>query len=263
MTDELAKPAASAGFAVVYGIADNPAKALAEEGPALRAAGCRLSPRLALIEPGTPPLMLNSRGWANLSPQAAGDLAGPTDMIRFCRWALESRTPLFARPIRLFIQSYLDFVENEVERQRLTLETLMARAGLSAADDLPTYRDWMFSALLALPNAHVACSLGEDQALNADAFARVDILFWTGREILAVLLEGLTMATPEQARRLARLKSARADLRVVRIPAMVTGGQLIPEQLREQLTGFWHGLTLPFGLFRAPALAQDYPFRVH
>jgi hypothetical protein len=216
-----------------------------------------------LIEPGTPPLMLNSRGWANLSPQAAGNLAGPTDMIRFCRWALESRTPLFARPIRLFIQSYLDFVEGEVERQRLTLETLVARAGLSAADDLATYRYWMFSALLALPNAHVACSLGEDQALNADAFARVDILFWTGREILAVLLEGLTMATPEQARRLAQLESARADLHVVRIPARVTEGQLIPEQLREQLISFWHGLTLPFGLFRAPALAKDYPFRAH
>jgi hypothetical protein len=184
-------------------------------------------------------------------------------MIRFCRYALERRTPLFARPIRLFIQSYLDFVEGEVERQRLTLETLMARAGLSAADDLPTYRDWMFSALLALPNAHVACNPGEDQALDADAFARVDILFWTGREILAVLLEGLTMATPEQARRLARLELARADLRVVRIPAVVTGGQPIPEQLRERLTNFWHGLTLPFGLFRAPALAQDYPFRSH
>ena len=248
--------APASGLAVVYGTAADPVLALAEERDALVAAGRWLSPRLALIAPDTPALRLNSHGWIDLSPQMAGDIAGPTEMLRFCRYMLERRAPLFARSIRLFLANYLDFIEAEIERQRPALEAQMVRGGLPPADDLPTYRDWLFSALLPMPNAHVACT-DPDKELGREDFAHVDILFWTGREILAVVLQGLSMPTPSQARRLARVEATQPNFKVIRIPASPEAGPSIPEPLLQELTGFWDGLALPFGLFRAPALSID------
>jgi len=248
------RQAPASELAVVYGTAIDPALAIAEERDALVAAGRWLSPRLALIAPDTPPLRLNSQGWANLSPQMAGDLAGPEEMLRFCRYTLERRTPLFVRPIRLFLANYLDFVEAEVERQRPALEAQMESSGLPAASDFPTYRDWLFSALLPMPNAHVAF-VSKGDTIGAVEFAHVDILFWTGRETLAVVLQGLTMPTPSQIRRLAAVEAAQPNFRVIHIPASLAGERSIPEPLLEKLRGCWQGLALPFGLFRVPALS--------
>lgn len=239
----------SRGHTIVFGAIEDPATALAHALAALPAGG-RLGPGIARVGPGDDPLRFNSPGWLNLRPQMASELGSHEDRVAFCDATLKSRTPLFARTLQAFLSNYIAFVRNVVETRRERLQAKLTSAGLPAEGGVLTYRDWTFSAFLPLPNAYVALPA-------AETFIRVDCAFWTGRRLVAIVLDGLTMPWPSQVRALAELGSAAPDVSIIRIPPRPVGDlSVFTGELHEQLSGFADGCTLPYGLFRLPILSR-------
>lgn len=236
---------------IVYGAIDDPGLAVVQELAAMNGAGRRLSPRLAIARPGDPALRLNSPGWAKFDSQSVADLATHEQRVGFCRRTLLARTPLFAGPVRDLVANYLGFAGEAVERQRENLERKLAQAGLPKHGGLLDVADWFFSAYLPLPNAHVFVG---NTTEDVPSFARVDCAFWTGKELIAVLLEGLTMPAPSQTRALSRLVELRPDLRVFRVRPVQSGVPAFAGgELGERLDHFADDCELPYGLFRLSA----------
>jgi len=248
-------PLRDAGAVIAYGAIDDPGIAVAQELAAMDGAGRRLSPRLAIARPGEPALRLNSHGWAKFDPQAVVELAAHDGRVGFCTRTLLARTPLFAGPVRDFVANYLAFIGETVERQRPILEEKLVRAGLPENGGLLNVWDWFFSAYLPLPNAHVLVGNASE---NSPIFARVDCAFWTGTELVVVLLDGLTMPPPSQARALAQLVEIRPDLRVFRARPVPRGAlSAFAGDLGKRLDGFADECALPYGLFRLAAISRQ------
>ncbi|MCK0209727.1 hypothetical protein MWN33_16965 [Starkeya koreensis] len=230
-------------ISLVYGIIESPSAALARE--AARPAGNGgLGPMAATIAGGTPAFRLNSPGWINAGPDIVQGVAGTQALTEYCRARLLNRVSVFALALRSFLSAYVDFAVAEVERRRDELEARLRALGLPADDGFPTYRDWVFSALLPVPQVHVA------MPGDADPVA-VDVLFWTGRSALALTLEGRTMPTPRQRRAQEAMLAAH--------PAMKAATLAVPADGHSwalcELAGHFDGALLPdtglpFGPYR-------------
>ncbi|MCS0496047.1 hypothetical protein NVS89_13160 [Ancylobacter sp. MQZ15Z-1] len=241
------------GFAISYGPITDAGEAVRQEEAAMRAAGACLSPRLALVQPGMPALRLNSAGWLRAPAAAIAGLDDSRAMLAFAGVALRRRAPLFAAPLRAFLDDYVGFVAARVEDARTVLSERLAQAGFDPEGALPHYRDWAFSALLPLPAAHVGW---REEAGGPHGFVRCDAAFWTGCELLVVFLEGGSMPTPRERRareRLALLPQVRI-LHAEREP----GRGWTDGALAAALDGFWEGCELPFGLIRPAALRDGH-----
>lgn len=232
-----------AAIELVYGIVENPAAALAQ----LRAGGAarpHLGPASAVIAEGAAPLRLNTHGWASLPPEAVQGLSGTEALTAWCRERLRNRTTAFALVTRSFLAAYLDFAAAEIERRREELEARLRAIGLPLDQGFPTYRDWIFSALLPLPHAVVRT--------GDDAFVEIDVLFWTGRTALALALGGRTMPTPRTLRARNRLAETYPQIRFAAMESPADGRSWAfgPDFL-DLLDGeLFPAAGLPFGPYR-------------
>lgn len=240
---------ADAGYTIAYGALDDPGAVLAD------ARSEPLAITSARIHPGQPALRLNTRGWLALHPSMASEFGTHAQRVAFCTEALQARTPLFARPIRAFLARYLAFVAASVEQRREDLEARLERAGLPVAGGILDYRDWFFSALLPLPNAWIVPGDGAARDLPP---ARVDCAFWTGETLVAILLGGLTMPSPRQARAIDALREGRDDIEIIHLPTATGGdGPALTPALEALFARVPDAAALPYGPFRLAGLARE------
>lgn len=229
---------------LVYGIIETPLAALARErGRAPPAGG--IGPLSARIVADTPAFRLNSPGWANAAPDIVQTLSGTDALTYYCRARLLNRVSVFSLLLRSFLAAYLDFAICEVERRREELEARLHALGLSGGEGFPTYRDWIFSALLPVPQVHLALPDGHGPVA-------VDVLFWTGRSAVALTLQGRTMPTSRQREAREALMAAHPGIRMAAMRAPADGRSWIfDEEFRALLEGvLLADAGLPFGPYR-------------
>ncbi len=150
---------------------------------------------------------------------------------------------------RRFLECYFDFVARHVESNRDALARRLERfAGVFR------YRDWVYSALMPLPRAHLHAP-ESDAPFGAETLVPVDFAFWTGTAAIAIEIRGMATRSPATDRRHARLRRAGAGIvelaEDVLQPARAAAFEAaLPEDLRL----FWRGQALPAGPLKPPAL---------
>ncbi len=171
------------------------------------------------------------------------DLADPAAQLEYLRAYSDRHCSLWGKFQKLFVARYFAFVSDEIERSRRALEDRVA-----AFEGLYHYRDWLFSALRPLPQAHLCLSDGGPPPV------RVDFAFWTGAAVLAVDLVGVETAGPAQVERAGRLLDAGVE-RVALSHAALRSGDLA-DHLPPALLGFWEHDPVPCGPFVPGMLAS-------
>ncbi len=120
------------------------------------------------------------------------------------------------------------------------------RGTLSSAQYPPADNpNWVFSALMPLPQAHVYLA---DPAARRDSFVapdmlRVDFAFWTGRRLVAVEInKSSEMGSPEVRRKDALLEQAGISVvHVLNYDLVRYGDRAIVSLLPPEITYFWEG----------------------
>lgn len=232
---------------LVYGTIENPAAALVRERGRW-AARPGIGPMSASLAEGVPALRLNTPGWMNVSPDVVQTLAGTEALTDYCRDRLVNRVPIFSLVIRSFIAAYFDHVAKEVEHRRDELEARLDAAGFRVSSGFPTYRDWIFSALLPVPQVYIATAVPG----GSDAFVAMDVLFWTGRGPVALALESGSMPTARSLRGRRALLSSHPEMTLGAIKVPSDGRSwAFEEELDHLLDGdLLPCAGLPFGPYR-------------
>lgn len=169
---------------------------------------------------------------------ADGDaLAGLRDQtLRHC--------DLWTRPLSRFVEHYFDFVSGQVTRHRNELERRLARFG-----GLYGYRDWVFSAPLPLPRAHLPVPASEDGPARR---IRVDVAFWSAGRLVAIALIGSATVTAEQWSDREVLRSAGVEIIEIDEAELAADDALL-RLLPADFHAFWRDQPFPTGAF-APDL---------
>lgn len=217
---------------IVYGLATDADRVLAElrddapPGP--------LSERHALIEMTAPALRLSSRGWASIGTDQRLDLSGADDLMLLCRERIMHSVSHFAVSVRNYVSGYLDFCRAQVDAHK---DALTPEGG-----DIYTNVDWIFSACLPMPHARILLP----KAFEGDGpgFAEVDIAFWDGAKLIAVMLEDGGTPLKSQRRRRDYLFETFPAREIV---TAGTGGAFAAADLPASMTEFWTGLDMPLG----------------
>lgn len=197
-----------------------------------------LTNRYAVIADGMPAVRLSSRGWLSVTPDERMDLPKPWDQYLLCREAILHSASQFAVQVRQFLEAYLDFCQDAVGAHRRVLEP--------DGKDLFGHEDFVFSAWLPMPRARIL--LPKDADDDVPAFAEVDVAFWDGRQITAVLIEGAQTPLKSVRRKRDYLFARHPALRVVTVPAaQVRDGVFPQDAFGEDFTAFWRGVDLPMG----------------
>ncbi len=203
---------------------------------------CRV-PHVVIDPARRAPLRLHDGPYDFIEAPPLQDLADPAAQLDYLQAYADRHCGLWAKFQKLFVTRYFAFVSAEVEASRRELE---ARA--AEFDGLYHYRDWLFSALRPLPQAHL-CLDDEDGRPPV----RVDCAFWTGAALLAVDLIGSETAGPAQQERAARLEAAGAER--FALPQAALRSDEFAAHLPDALRRFWQDDPVPSGPFVPATLA--------
>lgn len=133
---------------------------------------------------------------------------------------------VFDKYLRRWIDLYFEFVAAHARDHSGELQAL-ARTPEAVFDPLL----WGLAALRPLPRAHIPDGAG--------AFISVDIAFWDGGELIAIVFAGSAKARSAQG------LPALVRLLTIEAPGGTVGHEIIAEQLGETVTGYWRGLAVP------------------
>ena len=238
---------------LVYGLTQNPEtvrQALLRGDEEVRT----LSNRYALIGPDTPPFRLSSGGWVDIPPEAAASIPSMEDVFRSCRERILHQISPFAKPARLFLDRYFDFVDHQVTVHADCLGPQMEDG------DIFTARDWLFSAWLPLPQVRLLLDEGGGDGVTP-TYAEIDVVFWLGSRLLGIVVEGSGMLSKSRLRRLDRLQEAYPAVSILRLPQvrLGQGGADFPTDLfPDGFAEYWGGLSLPQGPYRQDVLDWEF-----
>jgi len=229
---------------VVYGLVSNPATVADEfEGSRGRdapGAPFELTNRYAVVTPSAPSLRLSTPGWIDFSPLQMLEVASSADLLALCRERLINRSSPFSKPVRLFLDRYLDFAKGQLDRHKAEL------VGADEKGEIFDYRDWIFSAWLPLPQAQVLLPTTFDRGRRN--FAELDIAFWAAGTLIGVTIEGAATPIGSKRRKLDYLAETHPRFTLVRIPRDRLDADGFPEELFPEPFGrYWRGLPLPHG----------------
>jgi hypothetical protein len=150
-----------------------------------------------------------------------------------------------------FVEAYFRFISDVVEEHNVALA-----AKLGGYEGLYDYRDWLFSAPIPLPRAHLPAPPEAGATGTPADFVRVDFAFWLGDRLVAAH-SAQSALTPRRAREYAdRLRLA--GIEVVPFAAADLAGDArgLFTRVLSRALAFWEGDVLPVGPFRSPALEE-------
>ena len=165
------------------------------------------------------------------------------DKLAFLGDHLAELCGLYAKRQRQFVALYLRFIDGTVASERAAIEDVVRRYG-----GLFGWRDYVFSALRPLPQAHLPVS---------GSFERVDFAFWTGERLAAVDVVGEETRGARWTERRQRLDGA--GIWPVEVPGAVLlkgGIEALGACLPREFAEFWRTETLPSSPFKAARLGD-------
>lgn len=182
------------------------------------------------------PLRLSDGPYAFAEPPDLIRLATTAARLDCLREHLRSLCGLWAKPPLAFLDVYFAWIG-------ATLAAAPTRAALTdAGQGLFTPEDWSFAALRPLPSALVP---------TGDATVRVDFVFWTGADFVAVELPGERRA--QRRSELARLSDSGVAVLDL-TPADLADAAALGAKLPPEFAAFWRGVKLPQSPFGARGL---------
>jgi hypothetical protein len=239
----------------------NPATVIAELGPLPEDESVLLSNRYAVISETAPALRLSSAGWIDLTPASLVNIDSPELLFELCKEKIVTRIQPFSKRIRLFVERYLEFMQAQLVRHASELASELE------SDDILTAEDWIYSAWLPLPHAQIQlpAEFGPDFGAGDENFAELDVVFWTGDQLIGVQVEQAGSMIKSKREKLDYLKEHHPQIKIVSIPRdklseSATNFPDFPGDLfDETFSCFWRGLSLPQGPNPSPILAKPFP----
>jgi len=202
-----------------------------------------LSNRFAIFSETAPAIRLSSAGWIDLTPNALVGIDTPELLFELCKEKIIARIQPFSKRIRLFVERYFEFMKAEIVEHSSEL----------ASDDIFTIEDWIYSAWLPLPHAHIQLPTG---------FAELDIAFWTGEQLIGVQVEQTGSIAKSKREKLTDLMEHHPLVKIISIPRerlSETESNFTNDLFDETFSCFWRGLNLPQGPNPSPILANPFP----
>lgn len=206
-----------------------------------------VSTRATYFESDTPCVYVNAteqravrfRHFRNIFPERLPDDKDTAEAIVFIQDYLKKKCNVQTDFERRFLDLYMEFCQERVAPTPWQIERY-------DKDNLPIPKndpDWVFDALLPLPQAHLYLTdpLQDDFSFAPKNMVKVDFVFWTGKQIIAVEIDGSSHAGSESHIRKDRLLQ-RAGVMVVHIlnsELLQHGKKTISALLPHSITHFW------------------------
>ena len=201
-----------------------------------------LSSNYALLSPSSPGLRFSSSGWLEISTRQIFNAESTEELFQISRERIINCTNQFSRLIRLFLDSYFDFLHSQIEKHKNELEPD------NVEDEVFIYKDWIFSAWLPLPQAHIL--LPPKFMDNKPSFAEIDVAFWIEGQLIGVVIDGGATPIKSRKEKLDYLVEKHPQLSIVKIPRDKLEEYTFPMDLfPKSFSYFWRTLTLPHGPF--------------
>jgi len=176
------------------------------------------------------------------------DLLGDNQLAKLRR-ALTRHCDPWQRSQHRFLECYFDFITRHVESHR---DALIGK--LEPFSTLYQFRDWVYSALIPLPRAHLHAP-NSSEAFGPETLAQVDFAFWTGSTAIAIEILGKGTRSPVVNQRHFRLRRAGVGIIELANELLESANAADFEAaLPEDLLLFWHDQALPSGLLKPAAL---------
>lgn len=205
---------------------------------------CRV-PFMIADSAGDGTFRLNSGRRDDLRGVASPGQGEEADALAALRDVVTRQCDLWSRSQARFVERYFAFVSGQVTRHRDELERRLARFG-----GLYGYSDWVFSAPLPLPRAHLPVA---DMGGGPGRRIRVDFAFWSRGRLVAIDLIGSATITAERVADRDDLRAAGVEVIEVRDDDLTDDGGL-SGLLPADFHTFWRDQPLPIGPF-APNLS--------
>ena len=140
------------------------------------------------------------------------------------------------------MDSYFDFLHSQIEKHKNELEPE------NVEDEIFIYKDWIFSAWLPLPQAHILLPITFLD--NKPSFAEIDLAFWVEGQLIGVVIDGGETPIKSRKKNLDYLVEKHPQLWVITVPRDKLEEDTFPINLfPNSFSYFWRTLTLPHGPF--------------
>jgi hypothetical protein len=197
------------------------------------------------------PLRLNSGQYEFMEPPNHRELADPADQMAFVLNHIKIQCDLWSKFQKLFLDRYFEFIAGQVEENKGQLQELISPFGL-----LYQPRDWMFSALRPLPQAHLFVSK-TDTEYSPDDLIAADFGFWGADGGIALYLSNSPNRNAARQKRYDRLEAAGINVVEIDQNNLQPDKQgMFEDQLPDDFRTFWEGEPFPSGPFKSDVLAQ-------
>ncbi len=227
---------------VLYGLCSNPSTALETINIPPRETSYELSNSYAVLSPSSPGLRFSSSGWLEISTRQMLNVQSTESLFQICRERIINRTSQFSVLLRLFLESYCDFLHSQIEKHKNELEPE------NVEDEVFIYKDWIYSAWLPLPQAHIL--LPPDFMDNKPSFAEIDVAFWIEGKLIGVVIDVGETPIKSRKEKSDYLVEKHPQLSIVKIPRDKLEEDTFPIDLfPNSFSYFWRTLTLPHGPF--------------
>lgn len=190
-------------------------------------------------------LRLNGDWYAFPEPPDLRTMTEAADQLAFLREHMKHFCDLWARPPKLFLDRYFEFIAARIEAEKGPLSDSLAKFG-----SLYDYRDWTLSAPRPLPCALLSTPEG--------AWCPVDFAFWLGDRAVAVLLAGTGTPTRQEADRRQALSDTGAEIVELSVAELTRQGAayLAGGVLPAEFDRFWSGEAMPSSPFKGTSLGE-------
>ena len=235
---------------VLYGQCSNPLTALETISIPPGETSYELSSYYAVLSPSSPGLRFSSSGWLEISPRQMLNIQSTESLFQICRESIIKRTSQFSVLLRLFLESYFDFLLSQIEKNKNKLEPE------NVEDEIFIYKDWIFSAWLPLPQAHIL--LPPDFMDNKPSFTEIDLAFWIEGQLIGVVIDGGETPIKSRKEKMDVLVEKHPQLSIVKIPRDKLEEDNFPIDLfPNSFSYFWRTLKLPHGPFTPKELINN------
>lgn len=182
---------------------------------------------------------LRLRDFTSVVPGDWPEIEVAVDATKFIRDHLKEKYEVATNHERRFLDLYFAYCQERLEPSPYLMRTGKKRKELGAPYD----DDWIFEALLPLPQAHLYQTdpLEDDYSFVPKRMMKVDFAFWTGKRLIVVEIDGGSHIGSQSHVEKDRLLQ-RAGITVVHIlNAEITkyGKKVVERLLPSEITQFW------------------------
>lgn len=177
------------------------------------------------------------------------EIEDPIEAFDFACGYIKTDCNLQTPSERLFLDLYAQYCKDVITPPEYVLKH-RKREELSPPSN---YDDWIFAALIPLPQAHLYLEdpLDDRPSSSPRSMVKVDFAFWDGRRVIAVEVDGGSHIGSEAHIRKDRLlgRAGVYTIHILNAELKKHGTRVIRKLLPKEVTRFWEGKKVSFNPF--------------